>query len=108
VGLHVRAGEHRDSARRGFRLRRIDPANARMRPVGAPDIGVKLARSVDVVGVIAAAAEETQVLLAADGCADALETHQAALPFGARYSAAACDPCLPCISGHAAAIALTM
>ncbi len=37
--------------------------------------GVKLAGPIDVVGVIAVAAEEAHVLLAANGCTDAFEGH---------------------------------
>ncbi len=78
-----------------------------MRPVGALDEGVELARPVDVVGVVAFAAEEADIFLAADGCADAFEAHGRYLLVFASdsgvYSAA-----LACINGWAAAIALTM
>ena len=72
----------------------------------APDVRVKLAGPVDVVGVVAAAAEEARVLLAANGCADAFEGHGRLSLLASAYSAAAAA--LPCISGQAAAIALTM
>ena len=41
----------------------------------ALDDGVKLAGPVDVVGVVAVAAEEAHVLLTANGCTDAFEAH---------------------------------
>ena len=68
--------------------------------------GVDLAGPVDVVGVVAVAAEEAHVLLAADGGADAFEWHVVSPCSCGAYSAAAWV--LPCISGQAAAIALTM
>ncbi len=82
----------------------LDAIDRRMRPISAFDDGVKLAGTVDIVGVIAAAAEKAHVLLAADGRTNAFEAHfRLSLLQAALYSAA-----LACISGCAAAIALTM
>ena len=52
-----------------------------MRPIGALDEGVKLAWPVDIVGVIALAAEKADVFLAANGCTYAFEAHGRYLPF---------------------------
>src|SRR5271165_6546672 len=85
----VGAGEHPHHAGRRRSRRRIDPIDPGVRPIGALDEGVKLAGTVDVVGVGALAAEKANVLLATDGCADALESHNCYLPVrAARYSAA--------------------
>ena len=105
VGRHVRAGEHRHHARRLRRRRGVDAVDPRMRPVRAADERMELAGPVDVVGVVAASAEEAHVLLAADGGSNSLERHRRSSPVVRPYSAATA---LPCISGQAAAIALTM
>ncbi len=76
VGRHVGAGIDRDHAWRLRRRRCVDAVDLRMRPVRATDIGIKLAGPVDVVGVVAAAAEEAHVLLAADGGSNSLERHR--------------------------------
>ena len=78
---HVGADEDLDHARRRRRRRDVDPVDRGVRPVGALDEGVELAWPVDVVGVVAFAAKEPDVFLAANGCAYAFEAHGRYLRF---------------------------
>ncbi len=75
LGRHVGADEHFYHAGCCRCRRDVDAVDLRMRAVGAFDDGVELAGTVDVVGVVAFAAEEADVLFAANGCADAFEAH---------------------------------
>ncbi len=89
----VLAGKNRDHAGRGQGCLRVYAADARMRPVAAQDIGMQLAGPVDVIDVVAVAADKTQILLAPHRGADPVmhRVHRAPPPFVAvrRYSAAA-------------------
>ena len=67
---HIRAGEHRDDARRGGRAARIDAAEPGARMRAAQDVGVELARAVDVVGVGSLSGQEAVVLSPPDGRPD--------------------------------------
>ena len=75
VGGDVVAGEDRDDARRLQRGGRIDLVDRRMRVRRAQKIGVGLARTVDVVDVVALAGDEADVFLAFDGGANACRAH---------------------------------
>ena len=70
VGGDVVAGEHRDDAFRGQRLRHVDLVDRRVRVRRAQEVGVGLAVAIDVVDVVALAGDETDVFLALDGGAD--------------------------------------
>ncbi len=72
----VLAGEHRHHSRRARRLRRVDAKDSRVRLRGAHDVGVELARPVDVVGVAPLAREEAGVFLAPDRGADSRVGHR--------------------------------
>ncbi len=85
---HVRASEHGDDALGLRGLRRVDRAEICMRMRRAQDVGVQLAGAVDVVGVHAPAGQEAEILLAADGGADAV----IAWCHGSPHSAAARPP----------------
>ncbi len=84
LGRQIGAGEHRHHT--GGRRSRagVDPVDARVRPVGALDVGIELARAVDVVGIMTAPAQEPNILLAADRGTDAFESHGTVSP--------RCDP----------------
>ncbi len=89
VGRDVVAREHGDDARRGQGRGGVDALDVRMGVRRAHEIGVGLTVTVDVVGVLALAGDETNVFLALDGCADAGRAH-ATLPgdvlmFGSRF-----------------------
>ena len=70
IRQQVGAGEHREHAIRGARLRRCDRADARMRMRRAHHHRIGLARQVDVVAETAGAGDEAQVLLPPDVAAD--------------------------------------
>ncbi len=75
VGDRVGAGKYCNDAGRFHRRRRIDPVDRRMRVRRAHEIGVGLARTVDVVDVVALAGNEPVVFLALDGGANAGRAH---------------------------------
>jgi hypothetical protein len=72
VARDVLARQHRQDARQGARRARIDAADACMRVRRAHHAGIRLTREVEVVGVAAAAAQKTSVLLACHRLANAL------------------------------------
>ena len=80
VGVQIGTGVHGDHARSGFGCRGVNGQQARVWPVGAAHHGVELARTVDIVGVVTAAAQEPVVFLALDGRADAFEAHDMCPP----------------------------
>ena len=59
----VGAGEDRDDARRLQRRGSVDLVDRRMRVRRAQEIGVGLARTIDVVDVVALAGDEADVFL---------------------------------------------
>ena len=64
------AGEHREHARHGARLRRIDRADARVRVRRAHHGRVGLAGKIEIVAVAAASSDEPQIFLAANRVSD--------------------------------------
>ena len=80
IGDGVLAGEDRDHARRLQRGRRVDLVDRRMRVRRAQKIGVGLARTIEVVDVMALAGDEADVFRAFDGGANAGRAHECALP----------------------------
>ena len=72
VGGGIRAGEHRDHARRGARRRDVDAPDPRVRVGRAHEARVRLAGQVDVVAVAAVADEQARVVLAEDRLAEAI------------------------------------
>ena len=70
-GRQIGAGEDRDDAGCRQRLRRVDGAQGRVGVRAPEQIGVGLARTIDVVGIVTLAGQEAEILLAADGGADA-------------------------------------
>jgi len=72
---HVGAGEHGDHAGGFCRPGGIELADLRMGMRRAQDMGIELARAIDVVDVGAAAGEKAEVFLAAHGGADAVLAH---------------------------------
>ena len=79
VGDRIRAGEHRDDAGRRERGGGVNLVDCGVRVGRAHEIGVGLARTIDVVDVAAPAGDKTKILFALDGCADAGRVH-ATLP----------------------------
>ena len=75
VGGRVRAGEDRDDAWRTSGGLEIKAVDRRMRVRRAHKIGVGLPRTIDVVGIVTLAGDETNVFLALDGCANAGRVH---------------------------------
>ena len=77
---HILADEdlHHARGRRG--RRDVDAVDPGMRPVSALDHRVKLARALDIVGIVTLAAEKADIFLTANGCADPLESHGVFLP----------------------------
>ena len=82
IGIEVGAGVDGDDAGRGLGGGDVDGEQAGVRPVGAAHHGVELARAVDIVGVVTAAAQKPVILFAFDGRADALEAHDVVPPGG--------------------------
>ena len=80
VGGKLGAGEHREHARhRGGGLV-IDALDLGVRVRRTQETGVRLARAVDVGGVVALAGDETLILLAANRRTDAGRAHGGLLP----------------------------
>ena len=75
VGREIGAGQHRDDARHALRFRAVDLPDLRVRVRRADEIDVGLARTIDVVGVLALAGDEPVVFLAADCRADPGRAH---------------------------------
>ena len=75
VGGDILAGEDRHDAGGGVGLPDVDRVDRRMRVRRTQEIGVSLARTVDVVDVFALAGDETNVFLALDGSAEAGRAH---------------------------------
>ena len=70
IGGQMLAGEDRDHAGRGLGRVAVDRADPGVGVGRADEIGVRLARAVDVVGVVARSRQETEVLRAAHAGAD--------------------------------------
>jgi hypothetical protein len=85
LGRQVLAGEHRDDAGRRFGRAGVDTVEAGIGVRAAQDIGVKLARPVDVVGIGPLAGQEPVILAPPDRRADRSISHcrySAATPWG--------------------------
>ena len=76
VGRDVVAGEDRNDARRFQRRGRVDLVDCRMGVRRAQKIGMGLARTIDVVDVVALAGDEADVFRAFDGGANAGRAHE--------------------------------
>jgi hypothetical protein len=74
IRSHVGAGQYRDDARRGARLRTVDLANVRMRVRGADDHAVQFIRDDNIGDITAVAAQQPVILDAPRRCADALRS----------------------------------
>src|SRR5438270_4013270 len=104
-GRQVLAGEHRDDPGRRFGRAGVDAAEAGVGVRAAQDVGVELARPVDVVGIGPLSGKETVVLAPADWRADRSISHgrySAATPWGFGAGAS------PRITAAPSAIASTM
>src|SRR3954470_17160790 len=85
VGRHILAGEHGDNPGRRCRAAGVKPSDPGMRVRAAQDIGVELARPVDVVGVSPLSGQEAVILLAPNRLSDGSVSHgrySAATPWG--------------------------
>src|SRR3984885_9245602 len=81
VGRDVVAGEDRDDAWRLKSRRRVDSVDRRMGVRRAEEIRIGLARTVDVVDVMALAGDEADVFCAFDGGAECGHAHDVFLPW---------------------------
>ena len=70
---HQLAGHDRHDARKLLGARGVDRVEARVRERAAQELEVEHARQLDVVEVVALAADEAGILLARDGVADATD-----------------------------------
>ena len=73
IGRHILAGENRNHPRHGPRSGEVERPDPRMRMRAAQKPGIGLARAIDIIGVMAAAGEETQIFLASHAGANALK-----------------------------------
>jgi hypothetical protein len=73
VSLEVLAGDHRGDARDLERLGGVDRLDRRVGVGASHDVKPELAREVDVLDVLALAADETRVFLALDAVPDAAD-----------------------------------
>ena len=75
VGRDVMAGKDGDHAGRGGGFGEIDGVDRGVRVRRTQEIGVRLARTIDVIDVAALAGDETNVFRALDGSAEACRAH---------------------------------
>ena len=101
VALEVLAGDHRQHARDLERLAGVDALDRRVRIRRAGDVEPQLAGQVDVVDVLAGAADEARILLALDRVAHATDLGAGPELAGVPSSSSSSLPAQPAAAGSA-------